>query len=289
MSGETTDHVVTALRIGKTAGVQRSLSGILFLVAAICLGLAAGLWWMKFSVLSPNDTTGATHAILSDDEIRGEVTTVVSAATAGILETDQRELAGFVDGIISSRAGAAVTGGLIRDAHARSIGMDPDPVRISGDQMAQIVRDERVAILEPVTLPVPEITVLRMLRSSIGWITLGLLAIGAISTLAGIVVRPERFDIARGLSELAMAIGASLILFGYLMPVFVLPALNDTTWSTAVARLALRTLPLVLVVSMILIGAGGLWWLANRGSGPRRPSWNTSSRSQTYQPVSRWS
>lgn len=278
-----------ALRIGQTAGVQRSLSGILFMVAAICLGLAAGLWWMKFSVLSPNDTTGATHAILSDDEIRAEVTTVVTAATAGTLGADQRELAAFVDGIISSRAGAAVTGGLIRDAHARSIGMDPGPVRISGDQMAQIVRDERVAILDPVTLPVPEITVLRMLRNSIGWLTLGMLGIGVISALAGIVVRPERFDIARGLAELAIAIGTSLILFGYLVPVFVLPALNDTTWSTAVSRLALRTLPLVLVTSLVLIGAGGLWWLANRGSGPRRPNWNTSSRSSAYQPIRRWS
>jgi hypothetical protein len=284
-----TDHVVTTLRIGQTAGVQRSLSGIFFMVAAICLALAAGLWWMKFSVLSPNDSVGATHAILSDDEIRAEVTTVVSAATAGILEADQRELARFVDGILASRAGAAVTGDLIRDAHTRSIGMDPDPVRISGDQMAQIVRDERVAVVDAVTLPVPEISVLRMLRNAVGWLTLGFLATGVISMLAGIVVRPERFDIARGLAELAMAIGTSLILFGYLVPVFVLPALNDTTWSTAVARLALRTLPLVLVTSLILIGIGGLWWLANRDSGPRRPSWNTSNRSSAYQPVRRWS
>jgi len=259
------------------------------MIAAICFGMAAGLWWMGFSTLSPNDSVGATHVILSDDEIRAEVTTVVSVASAGILEADPRELAAFVDGILASRAGAAIAGGLIRDAHSRSIGMGPESVRVTGEQMAQIVRDERVAVLEPVTLPVPEIGVLRVLNNSLRWLVLGLVVIGVVAMLAGIIVRPERTDFARGLAELLLATGVSLLVFGYLIPVIVLPALNDTTWSTAVSQLALRTLPLLAVTAIVLIAAGGLLWMANRGSGQRRSTWGGSMGSTRYQAARRWS
>ena len=134
--------------------MQRSLAGVLFLLAAVAFGLAVGGWWLQRTVLTPADTRGQTEAILDNAEIRLEISTVVAAATSSTLAQTPNEIASFVDPIIASRPGAAVMADIVEQAHRRLLG-DDEPVRVSGAQMVEIVRDERVAELSPVTLPVP--------------------------------------------------------------------------------------------------------------------------------------
>ena len=67
-----------------------------------------------------------------------------------------------------------------------------------------------------------------------------------IALLLGIVTRPERRDILRGLGEFGLAMTCSMLLFGYLIPVHFFTAIDNGTWTHIVPRLAMRTLPVVL-------------------------------------------
>lgn len=268
--------------------MQRSLSGIFFLIASIAFATALGSWWLEFNVLTPDTTVGSTQAILGDEEIRTEISTVVSVATAERLQRPLAEVAALVERVISSRPGAAVMTGIVHDAHQRALGMTDEPVRITGEQMVQIVRDERVAIVDPVTLPVAEITTLGFLQRWLGWFTVAMLAVGVLMLLLGFLARPEWPEVKLAAGELLIATAVSLVLFGYLVPTFVLPALGDTTWAGVSPRLAQRTLPLVLISAMVFGIVGGLIWV-NARTGGRRGQWSASVPTQRYREDRRWS
>jgi len=268
--------------------VQRNLAGLFFLLAAIAWGIGAGSWWLQYTAFTPDDTVGATEAILNDDEIRAEITTIVSAATATTLEQTPGEVAALVNPLIGSRAGAAVMTDIVRDSHGRAIGVHDEPVRITGDQMVLIVRDEAVADLQPVTLPVAEVSTLRFLANSLGWVAAIMGVIGLIVLLLGIVARPERPDVARGVGEMLVSLAIAFVVFGLLIPVFVLPGINDTTWAGSVPRLAMRTLPLVTGISVVFAALGALLMVKSAGSG-RRKQWSTPLSVSRYRDDRSWS
>lgn len=268
--------------------MQRSLAGICFVIASIALGVAAGAWWLQFTVFTPDETVGKTEAILNEDEIRAEITTVVSAATAGALDQSPTEIAELVNPMIDSRAGAAVMTEIVHDAHARAIGNHDDPVRITGDQMVRIVRDEIVADLPPVTLPVAEVSTLRILGNSLGWFAAGVAVIGLLIGLFGLITRPDGSVVIVGLGQLLISLGVGLVVIGYLIPLFILPAINDTTWAGVVPRLAMRTLPLGLAVSVVMIGLGLVLVLRSLGSGKRK-QWSTPLSVGRYRDERSWS
>lgn len=274
--------------IRETRRVQRNLSGILFLVAGVMISLAAGAWWLQRTAFTPSDAPGATAAILVDDQIRAEITAVVTAATAGTLEQEPSELATFVDQVIGSRPGANVMVDIVSAAHARAIGEHDDPVRITGAQMVEIVRSQAVGDLPEVTLPVSEVSTLRILGGALGWVAGITAIIGAVAFLLGVIVRPERGDVTRGFAEFCLALATSLVVLGLLVPIFVLPAVNDTTWMAAVPRLAIRRLPLVLGVTVVLVAIGLFVLLKAMNSG-RRKQWSTPLAVGRYREDRSWS
>jgi hypothetical protein len=268
--------------------VQRSLAGVLFLIAAVALSVAAGAWWLQRTAFTPGTSQNTAEAILNDDQIRGEIATVVSAATAATLEQSPNELATeLVDPLMGSRAGAAVMTDIVADAHRRVIGSRDEPVRITGVQMVDIVRDERVAELPPVTLPVPEVGALAVLSNTLGWIAAVTGVLGLVLLLLGVAVRPERGEVVRGLGEFGFALALSALLFGWLIPVIIVPAIDDSTWTQAIPRLATRSLPLVLGVAVIGIAAGIVLSIRAAGMGRRR-QWSTPLAVSRYRDDRSW-
>ena len=61
----------------------------------------------------------------------------------------------------------------VADAHSRLIGEHPDPVRIDAQHQVQIVRDERVGEMPPITVPVQEAGALSVVDRVAGWVALG--------------------------------------------------------------------------------------------------------------------
>jgi len=251
--------------------MERSLAGMLFLVAAVAFSIAAGAWWMQRIVFTPDATRATAEAMLSNPDIRQEINTVVTGATADVLGVSTPELGTYLETqILSTPAGAAMMGPIMEGAHNRVIGKRDVSIRINGNQMVEIVRDQRVSEIPPAILPIPVVGTLSTTRVALTWIMIVAAAIGAIALVCGLITRPERRDVLRGLGEFCLAMGASMILFGYLMPVHMITAIDNSTWAQIAPHLALRVLPVVLGATALFGVCGVALLLASTSGGPRR-------------------
>ena len=238
--------------------MERSFAALMLLVAGIAVSLSAGAWWMQRVAFTPAPTRDTAAAILSSPDIRLEINTVVTAATAQYLETGVSELGTFVETeVLSTRPGAAMMGPIMEQTHDRIIGnRDDEPVRITGAQMVDIVRDQRAVQAPTITLPISPIGALNTIKVALRWTILGAAGLGLIALVIGIITRPERRDVRRALGEFAVAMAVAMLVFGYLLPVHLVTAIDNRTWSHAIPNLALRTLPVVLG-SVAIFGVAG--------------------------------
>ena len=248
---------------------------MLFLVAAVAISISAGAWWMQRIVFTPDATRDTAAAILEDPDIRLEINTVVTGASSPVVGRSIPDLGVFLEEeVLSTRAGAAMMGPIIEEAHKRIIGTRDQPVRITGSQMIEIVRDQRAGDAATVTLPIDPIGTLRTLRSLLGWIMPITGALGILLFLLGVFARPERRDVLRGLGEFGLALAVSMLMFGYLIPVHLVTAIDNRTWAHAIPKLAGRTLPVVLGAMAIFALAGTALIVASTSGGKRR-QWST--------------
>ena len=272
--------------------MERSFAALMLLLAGVAISLSAGAWWMQRVAFTPDPTRETAAAILTEADIRIEINTVVTGATAPFLETGVAELGTFVENeVLSTRAGAAMMGPIIEQAHERIIGnRDDEPVRITGEQMVQIVRDQRAIDAPTVTLPIAPIGVLNTFKIALRWIVIGAAGLGLIALVLGIATRPERSDARRAIGEFALALAVSMLLFGYLLPVHLLTAIDNRTWTHAVPQLALRTVPVVFG-SVVLLGAVGATMILRANIAGRRRQSSTPLSTNRFRvgETRRWS
>jgi hypothetical protein len=256
--------------------MERSLAGVLFLVAVVAISVSAGGWWMQRIVFTPDDTRSTAAAILEEPDIRLELNTVITGAAALTLEQSSTELSAMLETyVLSTRSGAVVMAPVIQQAHDRVIGLrDDEPIMVTGTELIPIVRDERAGDVDTITLPIQPIGVLKNTRSLLGWMIPISAAIGLLTLALGVLARPDRRDVLRGLGEFGIALAASMLVFGYLIPVQFLTAIDNRTWTHAIPRLAMRTLPVVLGSAVIFAVGGAALIVASRSGGKRR-QWST--------------
>lgn len=253
--------------------MERSLSGILFLVAAVAISIGAGSWWLQRVAFTPDGTRDSAAAILEEPDIRIELNSLVTATTAAYIEAPQAELGNYLENVVlSTRPGAAVMAPTIEQIHDLIIGNADDRVVLNGEDMVQITRDQRAVEAPPITLPIDTIGVLSNFRGAIGWVALISTSLGLLALILGIFARPERHDVMRGIGEFAVALAASLVLFGYFIPMQLFTAIDAQTWTHAIPRLVGRTLPMVFGLVVVLAIVGAALILGSAAGGRRRQS-----------------
>ena len=210
------------------------------------------------------------------------------AATSAGQPVDPATVRSNVAAVAELPEGQALLAEIIHDAHAHMIGDQQGPVQITGEQMVAIVRDERVAALPPLTLPVPKVTALDIANHSLDW----LLPIALIATIAfaflGFTAHPERSALFRSLALGLLLLALLAAILGYLVPRFVVPALTDSVWARVPARLADDSLPMLIGLELLLIG-GALALFAGTGMMQRRRRWSTPVSTYRYNEERRWS
>jgi hypothetical protein len=254
--------------------VRRSAAGIFLVVGGICFALAAGLWWMQRVAFTPTASVDSAVAILDDDAIRSEVATVIATSTAGALSRSPTDLKEYIEGIIQIRGGAALLAPTLRDAHQRVIGDRDDPVTIEAAVQMTIVRDELAALVPPVTLTVQTVTALEVVHTIAWWLTIVAAGLGVLLVAAAIVFRPERGE---GMYAFGVSMGALavfLIVFGFLVPFAVLPAMSDSAWTGIFPRLANEHRLVTLVAAAVSAGICAAVLLRG-GSQRQRRQWST--------------
>ncbi len=237
--------------------MRRSLAGVLLISAGVFLAIAASTFWLSRVAFTPTSDTSTARAILGDENIRDEIAAVIAGVDAPVLGQSPTELKEYIEQIAVIPAGAAVMSEFVGEAHARVIGARDEPVQITGPQQVLVVRDERVALVQPITLPVEEVGSVAVIDTVVGWITVVTAGLGLITLIAGFVLRPERgeFTLAAGIG--LATFGVSTIVLGYLVPLALLPALSDTTWIGVFPRLAnhWRTFTIVFGVIALILAA----------------------------------
>ena len=248
---------------------------MLFLVAAVAFSIATGAWWLQRVAFTPDATRDSAVAILHDPDIRVELNQLITGAAAPAIDMPPGALSSMLEEVIfTTRPGAAEVAPIIERVHNRIIGNSDDDVVITGEDMVPIVRDERAADAPDVLMPIDTIGVLRNFKQWLGWIALATSVVGAIALALGIFTRPDRRDVYRGLGEFAISMAVSVVVFGYLVPVHLLTALDNQTWTHAIPRLAERTLPVVFGATAIFTVAGAALIVASMTGGKRR-QWST--------------
>lgn len=230
----------------------------MMLVAAALVAVAAGGWWLKHVAFSPTNNSGVAYSILGDEEIRGQVATIVAGADAPILQQSPAGLREFIEGIARIPDGAALMGDVVHDAHARLIGGSDERVTISAQQQVNIVRDELVGENDPVTLPVQRVGSVAFLDAWLGWFSLGCLGLALLVLIAGVFLHPERGEATFALGVFFAALAGSLFVFGYLVPLLLLPAVSDDPWMGVFPRLATHHRNITLLLTVLALVVAGL-------------------------------
>lgn len=269
--------------------VQRSFSAVLLLVAAVAFGTATGAWWLQRAVFSPNPSPGLAEAILDDSAIRLELETVIAARTAEALETSPDQLAAFLeDQVMNTRGGAVELAAFIQRAHLRVIGSNDDLVVMVPSELVNVVRDERALDAPAATIPIPVIGTLSTTRTVMRWLMLGATGLGLVTLVLGLVLRPYRSDLLRALGELLIAVAIAVPVIGWALPTFVVPAIDTSTWTGIAPALAGRSLPVVLVTSVLLTVAG-LALVVTAVNSERRGGRGANIGVRSYRDQRRWS
>ncbi|HUC32402.1 MAG TPA: hypothetical protein VMS14_03315 [Ilumatobacteraceae bacterium] len=268
--------------------MRRTLAGLLFGLAYACAAFTIAGFILQQTAFNPDRSADAADVVLEDSEIKNELIDVISSATASQLGQDEASVRALVASVAEHPEGQRILAEVIHDAHAHLIGVQKEPVQITGEQLVPILRTEAAASLPPITLDVPAVTPLDYTRRLLGWIV----PIAAIATLVlvglGFFAHPERSALLRSLSFGLLLLALLVALLGYIVPVFIIPLLNDTPWAQIPGQLANNSLPLLIGLELLLVGAA-LALLAGSGMANRRRRWSAPVSTYRYSEERNWS
>jgi hypothetical protein len=268
--------------------VRRGLAGLLFFVAAIMLALAAGGWWMQRVAFSPSTSRAVAREVFTDPQLRTQVAAVVAPAAAGAVGKPANQLNLEIAANTGYPEAAEFLADIVADIHARVIGAG-GPVQITGPQMVNIVRDQNVAEVPAVTLPVEQVGILDTMRTVLRWFVPIAAVLGLAAVVLGVLAHPERADAIFGIGVLCILAGVLAMILGYVVPTFLVPLLTDNVWIEVIPAVANEELRTVAALSCALAIIGVVLILGSAGFRRRKTSWSSPVRVARYNEQRRWS
>jgi hypothetical protein len=268
--------------------VRRGLAGLLFFVAAILLALAAGGWWLQRVAFDPSSSRAVAREVFADPQLRGQLAAVVAGAAADTVGIPQNQLTRQITSLAGHPQAAEFLADIVADAHARVVGAG-GPVQITGLQMVNIVRDQRVAELPPVTLPVAEVSILDTIRTALRWFVPIAAIAGLAAAVLGVLAHPERADAVFGIGVFCILAAVLAMVLGYVVPTFLLPIFSDNLWIEVIPAVANNELPTVAGLSCALAIVGVVLILGSASFRRRKTSWSSPVRVARYNEQRRWS
>ena len=276
--------------------MRRTLAGLLFGLAYAFASLMLAGFLLQRTALDPDYSAEHADVILENTEIKNELVDVIASDLAAQAATvapgdpnlTEQALRDRVALVAGTKPGADLLAGVIHDVHAHLIGAQDGPVIISSQQLVDATQNEAVGAAQPIEVPVPTVGALEVAAGVLSW----LVPIAALATLAllvlGLAAHPERSALFRSLGLGLLLLGLVAALLGYVVPKFVVPASSDSPWADMPAALADDSLPLLIGLELLLVGAA-LGLLVGTGMMRRRKRWSTPVSTYRYQEERRWS
>jgi hypothetical protein len=269
--------------------MRRGLAALLFFIAAVCLALAAGGWWLQRVAFGTDVSDDVVEVAMDDADVRGEIARITANATAATRGIPPLQLRMQIESWLRAddpQVRAALET-VIADSHARLIGRRDEPVQITGPQLVPIVRDERAAVLPSVTLPVEEVTALNVVRIGLRWFVPAAAIAGGVTLLLALLAHPRRVDAVYGIGMFCLFAAGAVIVIGYLIPTFVIPEISDNIWLALVPAVVRGSLPFVIGTAVVLVAIALALIAASAAVDRRRRSWDKPINAHADQ--RRWS
>ena len=267
--------------------MRRTLAGLIFGIAYVCASIAISGWLLQRSAFDPGRTGDLADVVLQDNRIKTQITNTIADAASSQRGLDKAATRQTVSAVASTPQGAKFLSKVVRDSHARMIGQLSGPVRITGDQMVQLVRNQVVADMPSITLPVPRVSALDTIRRILHWTIPFCLLFAVGFFVIGFMLHPNRAALVHSLGYGMVLLALLIAILGYVVPRFALPAFSDNMWADVPARLANDSLPLLVGLSIVL-GGGGMMLLVGHGLLRRRRRWNAPVSTYRYREERRW-
>jgi hypothetical protein len=272
--------------------VRRTFAGFIFGLAYLCAALSLGGWFLQRTAFSPDRTADTAQAVLQDPKISTEIVDLIAdnaAPQLGVAPDEVRAtVTGLLDDPTTSAAMSAEMAEILRDAHAHLIGAQKAPVQITDTEVRDIVRNDAVIGMAPITLPVPEVSALSVTRQVLHWLVpvAGIAAV--VLGLIGLTAHPDRQALLRSLGFGMLLLAVLVTGLGYIVPRFAIPALSDSPWTRIPIELADDALPLVIALAFVCVGAGVVLLLSS-GLIRRRRRWSSPVSTYRYHEQRHWS
>ena len=260
----------------------------MFALAYACASLAIAGFLLQRTAFDPNHSADAADVVLGDSKLRDELANLIADSVAASLGMNQADMRLRVQVIASTEPGAKLMSEIIHDAHAHLIGEQKTPVQVTGSQLVDATQIAAAIDVPAITIPIPKVTSLEIANDVLGWLVpiAGLATV--IFVLFGITAHPDRSSVLRSLGVGLLLLALLTALFGYVVPKFAVPALSKSVWARMPAALADDTLPLLIGVELVLVGAA-VALLAGTGVLSRRRSWSAPVKVQRYSEDRHWS
>jgi hypothetical protein len=268
--------------------VRRGLAGLLFFAAAVLLALAAGGWWLQRIAFDPSASEAVAREMFAHPELRDQLAAVVAPAAVEAVGMAENEVSLTVVNVAAHPQAAEFLADIVADVHARMVGAG-GPVQITGQQMVEIVRDQRAAALPAVTLPVEQVAVLDTIRTILRWLVPLAAIAGLVAAALGVLAHPARADAVFGIGVFCILAAVLAMTLGYVVPTFLVPVLSDNPWIEVIPAVADDQLRTVAGLSCVLAIVGVVLIISSAGFRRRKTSWSSPVRVNRYGEQRRWS
>ena len=272
--------------------MRRGLAGLLFFVAAVCLALAAGGWWLQRVAFDTRPSGDLADVVLRRRAIRAQIARVGADATAATLGVPPLELRTHGRDVACRRTiprSGPPSRPCIADAHARLIGGATSRCRSPGRSWSSSPATSASPLLPPVILPVEEVAALNTIRIGLDWAVPIAAIVGGVALLLGLVAHPRRADAVFGIGMFCIVAAGAALVLGYLVPVFIVPELSDNIWLALVPAIAKNALPVILGSVVVLVAAALGLMAASAAIDRRRRSWDKPIAVHPHADQRRWS
>ena len=261
---------------------------MLFFVAGLCLALAAGGWWLQRVAFDTDQSADLAAVVLearpADRDRIGCGQRPLRRHSACPVADVQAQ----VDQLAQTTAGADLMRQIVADAHGTLIGTRPGPVQITGAQLVELTHDQSSATCHPWPCPSARSPCCRRPEPSLDWAVPIAAIAGAAFLLLGLLAHPRKSDAVFGIGMFCIIAGVAVFVIGYVVPVFLVPALNDDVWTGVIPAVAADSLPIVLAAAVVLC-AGGLVMMFAAAAARRNRSWSSPVPVHRYGDQHRWS
>jgi len=252
-----------------TPSVRRTAASILIIIGLVIGAVTLSGWWVRRTAFVTSRTEGLADEILSDPILRGDLARRISEQVSTQLGADPLTVRRVADTTLARPQVAVLFAPVLGEIHARLIGAQAGPVVVGPDLIAAALGDARAQALPPVSLEVPQIDELSSARDGLNRYVAEGAFVAIVLILLGLALHPWRAAAVGLIGVGFLAAAVLLVTVGYLIPVRAVPALSNEPWLAVVPDIAHNQQPVLIAVTVVLVGAG-LACLAGAGLLARR-------------------